>query len=266
MKNLMQQPIYNFFISTIDEIKKKVEQGDNFPALLALFALQEKLDVLGYEPFAHYQTLIQQLNIREQLRVLREYIFWLSDGNNVENVKPFIMQSLEQLKAFAHFLNFLECNYTSKDLEKKHLKTILTNTAIQVGVIFKEIRRDSDCSDNTHMNIEEKQKELLANPSEIALENYNKIIAVYTRFIGNEEAQISTKAKEFAVLLFNDLKAINKDVGTMSRLNGDESNLFILGEIEAVVKLSDKYKNDFQQQIIALSEASPPSPIQARLR
>ena len=266
MKNLMQQPIYNFFISTIDEIKNKVEQGDNFPALLALSVLQEKLGVLDYEPFADYQTIIQQLNIRDQLRVLLEHMFWLSDGNNEENVKPFIMQSLDQLKAFAHFLNFLECSYTLPELVKKHIKTILVNTGIQLGVVFQEIRRDSDCSDNTHMNIEEKQKELLANPSEIELENYNKIIAVYTRFIGNEEAQINTKAKEFAVLLFNDLKAINKDAGTMSRLNGDENNLFILGEIEAVVKLSDKYKNDFQQQIIALSEASPPSPIQARLR
>ena len=266
MKNLMQQPIYKFFISAIDKIKEKFGRGDNglednARAILLLDILQDKIELLDYEPFPHYQTIIQLLSIREELDTLCRNMFLLFDDNSQENIKPLIMQSLDQLKAFAHFLNFLECKYTSKALEKKHFKTILSNTAVQVGVIFEEIRRDSDCHGKNYVNIKEKQEEPLANPSEIELEDYDKIIDVYIRFIGSEEVQASTNAREFAVLLFNDLIEIDKDSSTMSRLVGNESNLFFLGEIEAVVKLINEYKNEFQQQIAPSEEASSSSPV-----
>ncbi len=262
MKDLMQQPIYNFFISTIDEIKENLAKTMNLDAFMAISSLQQKIALSDYEPFAGYQALIEDLKIREQLQSLLEDI-----QHSRANDQPF-MQKLNELKAFAHFLNFLDCSYESTELAKKHAKTMITNTTIQLGVVFKEIRSQSDCSDNTRMNIKEKEKEPLARPSEIELANYNNIITVYARyasFIGTEEEQITARAREFALLLFNDLKAIDESSDRMNSLKGNEDNLFYLGELEAVVTLSNAYKNEFQQQIEP-SESNFSSPTRARTR
>jgi hypothetical protein len=248
MKNLAQQPIYTFFISAIDAIKEKVEQEDNSSAHLALSALH--LRVVEHESFADYQHIVELLCIEDLLGLCINML----DNNNQENIKQLIMQYLDRLKASAHFLNFLECNYTSKDLDKIRK----TNKAMQFGTIFKEIRRDSDCSGHIRMSIKEKQEEPLASPSE----DYCKIIEVYYQFINRKGKEASqAQAMVFPSLLFNDLIEISKNSNVMSHLVGNESNFFNLGEIYAVVKLINEYKNEFQQQIAQSEEASSSSQV-----
>jgi predicted MPP superfamily phosphohydrolase len=144
----------------------------------------------------------------------------LLDGNAQEDTIPSVMKTLNELKAIAHFLNFLDCHYASSELVKEQTKTILKNTAMMLGIVFNEMRVQRDCSENTHITIDDKKKEPLENPSQITLEDYNTIIQVYHRFIETGEGQITAKAGDFVESLFSDLDNIEINSERMRHFKG----------------------------------------------
>lgn len=247
MKDLMAQPIYNFLISAIDEIQENLAEKSYGKSYFAIMNLYQKITISDYAPFEDYQEIIQDLQIQELLMQLFRTIDELLQGNTHEEAQESVREKLNELKACAHFLNFLDCQYASSESVKKQTQTMLRNTAIQMGVVFKEIRAQRDCSDNVRISTHEKGKEPLVNPSE--LENYHSVIDAYIRFTGTEQSQRVQKARDFAQLLFEDLETISKDSIQMNRLKSEEANLFCLGNIEAVVTLSNEYKNEFKQLI-----------------
>ena len=240
MKDLFSQVFYNMFISQLDTIENELNAHEYQKALLNVFILVQKFTITDWQPFPGYQILVNKLGITSVLSLLHVELSKLNDGETNDPVAA--LRIINQLKTYAHLLNFIECSYNNSEAVAAEKRNIIMNSASSLGVVFKEIRRTSDC----HGTLQFSQVRTASQVTPPTPEEFTTVIRLVNSF-DNE------RLHEFTLTLFNSLERIEKDSAEMQAVKSGERNMFVEGEIESVVSLSNVYKEEFKQKLLALT-------------
>ncbi len=242
MRNdLYKRPFYNMMLHPIEEIRNDIDNAKYQDALMQMFSMHTKLSETSWTPFPCYAITLGDLKI---LSLVTDIVSDLISLNrNTTNDTNTALSKIKQLESYAHLLNMLETNYCDPT---KTIANILYNTGSKLGVFQSTPAQTNNCNNQkTFTNSTPKNTtDTPANP------NYASLLQGVLLFINNKNLSNSIET------IFATMNPIDKNDSVAQQIKGREQNMFTLGEIEEFIKISNDYKNDYNNLLLALNTPS----------
>lgn len=239
MRSLGSQVFNNMFIERLASIESKFRKGARIEAGVLTGALVENFLVDNWVPFPDFRNIKIWSNVAQEI--------WEFAGNliNLEVPNAICESSLENLKKLAQVFNFIDCTFHFKPREAQQFneKNQFINILCSSG-LFTKVEKIQDCHGISRVINAPKTR-----PEALPSKHYEKLMEVLNSL------ESPDLIKNFLATLFDDMNPIEKNSAKMEKIKTGIEDIFLLGQIESVVEMSNFYKEKFQEMVQEVSDA-----------